>query len=353
MCLYSTVIKNPKYRANKKNGGIIPAYSDIRVTMTPIACGRCMECRKAEARNWRVRMLEDIRHNKNGIMVTLTFSDESIKELIKATKEKYGQGIIGYELDNAVATMAMRRFNERWRKEHKKAVRHWTVTELGHNGTENIHLHGIIWTDKGGEEIKKHWKYGYVEYGQYVNEETISYIVKYIHKQDVDHKEYKPKVLTSAGIGKAYIERIDAEGNKYKESETKEYYRNRSGRKEALPKYWKNKIYSEEEREKLWIEKMDKNERWINGIKVDISNGEEEYYKILENAREKNERLGYQTNKIDWSRKKYEEERRTILQEKRIQRAIESSGGSDGREPESVNNSLRSESAIKPSTKWD
>ena len=43
------------------------------------------------------------------------------------------------------------------------------------------------------------------------------------------------------------------------------------GHKQALPIYWRNKIYSEEEREKLWLQKLDKKERYVNGQKIDIS----------------------------------------------------------------------------------
>ena len=82
-------------------------------------------------------------------------------------------------------------------------IRHWLVTELGHNGTENIHLHGIIWTDLPYSEIDKIWGYGYTWIGDenkggWVNEQTVNYIVKYIHKQDEKHKEYK----ANANIGR-------------------------------------------------------------------------------------------------------------------------------------------------------
>ena len=46
MCLYPKFIDNPRYRKNKKNGGIIPAVSDERVLLVPIGCGKCMECKK-------------------------------------------------------------------------------------------------------------------------------------------------------------------------------------------------------------------------------------------------------------------------------------------------------------------
>lgn len=321
MCLYPKLIQNRKYIKNKKNGGVIPAIRDNRVTAVPIGCGKCIECRKQKSREWQVRLLEDIRHNKNGIFVTLTFSNESITEIIKEIDlETYR----GYELDNKIAKIAVRRMCERWRKEHKKSVRHWLVTELGHNGTENIHLHGIIWTDEGMKQIKKHWKYGYVyprteteERHNYVSERTINYITKYISKQDDKHKEYKSVILTSAGIGRGYIEREDSKINKYKLNGTKETYTTRTGHEISMPIYWRNKLYNDDEREKLWLEKLDKGERWICGEKIDIKQGEEEYYELLEYYRKKNERLGYGNNTQDWNRKKYEEERREMMMRKR------------------------------------
>jgi len=204
MCLYPKLIKNRKYTKNDKNGGVIPPILDKRVLAVPIGCGRCMECRKQKAREWQVRLLEDVRTNKNGKFITLTFSNESIAEINGIIEDRGGKE--GYERDNEIATIAVRRWLERWRKEHKKSLRHWLVTELGHNGTENIHMHGIVWTDKEIKEVTKHWKYGYVWEGKgkekenYVNERTVNYLIKYVTKMDKNHTEYKPKILTSAGL---------------------------------------------------------------------------------------------------------------------------------------------------------
>ena len=54
MCLYPRLIKNPKYKANKKNGGIIPAISDKRVLAVPIGCGKCIECKKRSVENGKL-----------------------------------------------------------------------------------------------------------------------------------------------------------------------------------------------------------------------------------------------------------------------------------------------------------
>lgn len=297
---------------NKKNGGVIPLLTDERTRWVPVGCQKCMECRKQKSREWQVRLLEEVKHEKNGLFVTLTFSNESIKEISKDIK-----GLEGYELDNEIATKGTRRFLERWRKETKKSVKHWLVTELGHNGTENIHMHGIIWS-KDIEKIKKHWKYGYIWKGDYVSERTVNYITKYITKTDQMHKEYKSKILTSPGIGRKYTESKDYGANEYKGEETREYYTTKSGNKMAMPVYWRNKRYTEEEREKLWIEKINKQERYILGQKIDISKSEEHYYKVLNTARNKNKRLGYGNDEINWERKQYENERRKMNMEKRI-----------------------------------
>lgn len=376
MCFYPRLIQNKKYTPNKKNGGYVdyeamlrPEF-DKRVLAVPIGCGKCIECRKQKAKEWQVRLLEDVRHNTNGKFITLTFSNESIKELAKEVTQKktktkiiesyeidengtlqpiykaktwidkngnlrkrYKYKIIteeielkGYETDNAIAKLGVRKFLERWRKDNKKSLRHWFITELGHKGTENIHMHGIVWTDKDVHEIASKWKYGYIWIGEknhgkvknYVNEKTVNYITKYVSKMDFDHKEYKSIILTSSGIGKGYFDRTDWEKNKYKGKETKETYTTRTGHQMSLPIYYRNKIYTDQEREKLWLIKLDQEIRYIGKEQVSIKDGYEEYYKLLEHYRAKNSRLGYGTSTVDWNRKKYEEERRILMQQERI-----------------------------------
>lgn len=343
MCLYPRLIRNAKYIPNKKNGGQVPPVLDERTLTVPVGCGDCMECRKQKAREWQVRLLEDIKTNRNGKFVTLTFSNESIAELhelvmIDETKARYewqhlyemtGQAYkekTPYQIDNLIAIKGMRRFLERWRKEHKKSLRHWMVTELGHKGTENIHLHGIIWTNEPIAKLNKHWQYGFTWSGyrvngvltNYVNEQTISYAIKYVHKMDVHHKYYKSKILTSAGIGGNYVRTANSKLNKFKGEKTNETYMTASGHKISLPIYYRNKIYTEEEKEKLWISKLDKEVRWVGGEKIDTSKNLEEYFKAVEYYREKNRRLGYGDGKIKWKREEYELQRRQLLQQKRI-----------------------------------
>ena len=60
MCFYPNLVKNPKYKANKKNGGIIPPIIDKRVLYVPIGCQKCIECKTKKSNEWRTRLLDDI-----------------------------------------------------------------------------------------------------------------------------------------------------------------------------------------------------------------------------------------------------------------------------------------------------
>lgn len=279
--------------------------NDERVKYVPIGCGKCMECMKKKKREWQVRLLEEIRHDNTGKFITLTFDSKSLEYL--TTKIKYPPENKDI-LDNELATNAVRYFLERWRKDNKKSVKHWFITERGHNGTERIHLHGILFTNKNKEYIEKKWLYGKIFIGNFVNEKTINYIIKYCTKLDKQHKEFIPKILTSAGIGKKYTERPDSNQNKFKDTETKEYYRTKQGHKLALPIYYRNKIYTEDEREKLWLNKLDKEERYVGGERVSVKNGEEEYFKLLKHYRAKNQRLGFGNDKSQWEKKEYQQQ---------------------------------------------
>lgn len=314
MCLYPKLIKNRKYVANKKNKGVIPEAVDKRVLYVPVGCGKCMECRKQKARQWQVRLQEDIRVNKNAKFVTYTFSERELQKLDNEIK-----GLTGYDRDNEICRLAVRRYTERWRKKYGKTLRHWLVTELGHQNTERVHMHGIVWTDEV-KDIKKIWKYGWVWIGDYVSAKTINYIVKYVNKVDEKHKEYNSKIYTSKGIGRNYMERRDVERNKYRAGKTIETYKTRQGVEIALPIYYRNKIYKDDEKEALWLEKLDEGVRYVNGIKVDIKEGEEEYYKLLKQERMRNKRLGYGDDSRNWELKKYENDRRNLKKLERIQK---------------------------------
>lgn len=344
MCLYPRFIRNKKYTITKKNGGIIPSVLDERTLKIPVPCENCMECRKKKAREWMIRLQEDIKTNEGAKFITLTFSNESIKQLYEEVMQESPEywNMKQYELDNLIATRAMRKFNERYRKKYKKALRHWTVTELGHNGTENIHLHGIIWPKCDLDEIEKLWKYGWAwkykivggEKVNYVNAKTINYITKYVQKRDELYKHYKSIILTSPGIGNNYINTYNAKKNKFKNEKTNQIYKTSTGHNMSLPKYWRTKIYNDEERELLWIMSMDKEKQWVCGEEISTKYGMTNLFETRNYYRKKNRRLGYGSYHKDEDRLAWEENRRAEKFKLRIQNA-------ENREIQNTNTCLR------------
>ena len=165
---------NRRFMPSKKNGYNPPVCTDERLRYINIECGECYECRKKKAREWKIRMSEEMRHNPSAIFFTGTFTDERIKQLC----EKYD---INKENVNEIATKEVRLFLERIRQtnKEKKSVKHWIVTEKGHTNTRRIHIHGIFWAkNKAGLSylLNKLWAAGYSYQGKYVNDRTVNLI---------------------------------------------------------------------------------------------------------------------------------------------------------------------------------
>lgn len=290
-------MKNPRYTINKKNKGIVPIPRDKRLRYIKTACGWCKECRAKIARDWLIRLTEEIKTNKNAKFVSLSLSVESIIELEKDMYATEYRGISEYkgETDvNLLASFAIRRWTERYRKKHKKAPRHFLITELGHKNSERIHLHGLIWAKE--EDIKNSWKYGNVDIGEWVDGRTINYITKYITKIDEVHEGYKQAIFTSKGMGKEYIEK-NRTWHKFNGKETRTKYKLKDGREIELPRYYKEKLWNEDEREILYLKTLDENIISLGGEKIKNNISLEEFNQKLKSVRENNKRAGYGNNK--------------------------------------------------------
>lgn len=266
MCLYPSIIENPKYaKSNKNSNGV----KDRRLRWIQIPCGYCEECRRAKANEWRVRLMEEIKSNpKNIIFATLTFSEESLKKLRYDEKEP-----------NKAPQKAISLFRKRWWKKYKTPLKHWLITELGHDNTKRIHLHGIIWTELTEEQFEKEWGYGWTFFGYEISERTINYIVKYVTKKDEGNPEFNGKIFTSKGIGKDYINKNSLKKHRYQDRFTEETYRAASGIKIALPTYYRKKLWTDQERESLRLIKEEQQVKYYNKtpIKVETIEQYKEY----------------------------------------------------------------------------
>ena len=93
-------------------------------------------------------------------------------------------------------------------------------------------MHGFIWTDE--KDSLKYWQNGYTYEGEYMSVNAITYTTKYMMKVNPREPEYVPKILSSAGIGKDWINSVNAKRAKYVPRETKEEYITNQGQERGL-----------------------------------------------------------------------------------------------------------------------
>lgn len=285
MCIYTTKILNKRFLPTKKNWWRPPVCPDERLRYVEVECGYCHECLQKKGREWRIRNYEQLKETPTAVFFTGTFTDERIEYLSK----KYN---IDKKDVNKIATKEVRLFLERIRKYNNgKSVKHWIVTEKGHTSTRRIHIHGIFYGENEHTKqsltwlLRNQWKAGYCYNGKYVNERTINYVSKYLTKLDEVNKDYHGIVLCSKGLGKGYVER-NRERFEWKEENTKTYYHTSKGTNIALPRYYKEKAFTEEQRQLLWIYRENSGEKYVNGFKVIVKNEENlNYYNKLKEQR--------------------------------------------------------------------
>jgi hypothetical protein len=77
-----------------------------------------------------------------------------------------------------------------------------------------------------------------------------------------------------------------------------------------MPTYFRNKLWTDKEREQLWLQKLNKQTRYVRGEKIDISTmeGEREYDQALKYRQDENVALGYPAK--PWNLKKYKKSRK-------------------------------------------
>lgn len=302
MCLNPRIIYNKHYLPNKQNGGNVPKPTDKRQLYVAVGCGKCRECRKKRGREWLVRLQEELKRSKTATFVTLTFSDKSLAELKEITKS---------DNDTDIYILAVRRFLERYRKATGKSIKHFLINEYGQDYSERLHIHGILF-NANLEVVEKTWQYGIADFGYKVDEQTIRYVTKYIFKPDENRPEWISTILCSKGIGRRYID-LMKENHEFKGKRTNETYRLPSGTKVGLPMYYRRNIWNEEERAKLWTQILDKEERWVNGIRIDVKSQEDwnRYYRLVAQAKVEEKALGYKYD-LEWDEEKYEKRRKKL-----------------------------------------
>ena len=106
-------------------------------------------------------------------------------------------------------------------------------------------------------------------------------------KKDEDNPDYISIVLCSKGLGANYAKENQLK-HRWNKEKTIITYKARNGADMPLPRYYKTQLYTEDQRQLLWLYAEDKGVKWVKGFEVQGANGvNKDYYEAL--VKQKNE----------------------------------------------------------------
>lgn len=210
----------------------------------PVACGKCPECLARRASGWSFRLMQEEKRSTSAHFITLTY-DTTYVPISK-------NGFMSLNRRD------VQLFIKRLRKQHDTKLKYYAVGEYG-GITSRPHYHLILF-NADISKIQPAWQRGSVHYGT-VNGATVGYTLKYMskpkripmHRNDDRVQEFG---LMSKGLGENYITQKMVKWHK-KDLANRMYVNIEDGKKIAMPRYYKDKIYHEQERKAIayWAKK--------------------------------------------------------------------------------------------------
>lgn len=238
MCVLPVTIRNPKQ---------VMTAEDFKFIKVP--CGKCPECVKRKASNWFFRLSQELKVSTSAVFLTLTYSDEHLprsfngfptleKKDFQKFLKKLRRRLDALDVDHKIRYFACGEYGARFHRPHYHAI----MFNLPKPMSERSELIEVIWS-KGRTQIDP------------VNDGSIKYVVGYVHKpfvpleghEDIDDREPHFQLM-SKGLGKNFL--TDAQV-KYQKSKLNPYLVVQDGQKMAMPRYYKDKIFSDKEKEIL------------------------------------------------------------------------------------------------------
>lgn len=213
-----------------------------------LPCGKCPGCMKRRSSGWSFRLVKEGERAETALFVTLTYNTK----YVPLTKSGY------MSLNKRHIQLYMKRL----RKLSDKKLKYYVCGEYG-SKRSRPHYHMIIF-NADPEKVEHAWSQykagvGFIPFGDIfigeVNEASIGYTLKYMqkpgkipmHKNDDRVKEFS---LMSKGLGANYITDNMSQWHK-NDLLNRMYVPIKDGKKIAMPRYYKDKIYSETQKLKI------------------------------------------------------------------------------------------------------
>lgn len=234
---------------------IQPYYAQYKGNLTPFPCGRCPPCRKRRTDGWVFRMMQEERRHFHSHFVTLTYDPEHVpispNGYMTLTRGRVKVG--GRWKDLCCFTKFMKRL--------RKLVPKGTILKYyycGEYGTVNKrpHWHAIIFGCPDDRLYAKAWSLDGVQFGRVdvgtVTGDSIAYTTAYACSSDFQKWHARDDRVPefsgmSKGLGRNYVtEQIK---RYHREDLNRNYCVKDGGSRVALPRYYRNLIYDEDDRE--------------------------------------------------------------------------------------------------------
>ena len=222
---------------------ITPFYkkNDEKYRNIPFPCGKCPNCMRRRTSGWSFRLVKEGERSNSALFVTLTYNPEHIP----LTKNGY------MTLDKTHLQLYFKRLRKENKKYTNEKISYYAVGEYGSKNTRP-HYH-VIFFNAHPLAIEKTWKVNNVDIGSIfigsVSDASIGYTLKYmtkeskipIHQNDDRKKEFS---LMSKGLGANYLTEQMVKWHK-SDLQKRMYVPLKDGKKIAMPRYYKDKIYTE------------------------------------------------------------------------------------------------------------
>lgn len=206
-----------------------------------VPCGKCNFCLENRRNDWCFRLGVELKNSVTAYFITLTYNDDTVPIS-----------------DQGVKTLSKRDLQLFFKKLRKKQsqvsslkLRYFMAGEYGPE-TQRPHYHAILFNlDVPYEFLQLSWSNGFCHAGT-VTGGSIRYVTKYIiNRYDHDYTGREPPFLLMSrkpGIGYSYAQTH----YHYHKSALRNYTRT-NGFFGRLPRYYKEKIFSQFERSRIAI----------------------------------------------------------------------------------------------------
>lgn len=236
-----------------------------------VPCGRCSYCKLRRKKDWTFRMLQEDKRSFNSAFVTLTYDTQYVPITSNGFMTLDNPNILKPE-DQVIIKRGINKGKIKCRQDHiTQFLKQFRALETrSHNYPEDFpkmkyylcaeygeeyarpHYHLVIFNLYDHRNLGKAWKYGQIHIGESVTGASIAYTAGYMDKlkRIPEHsKDYRRKEFSrmSRGIGDNYTTKQMKEWHKL-DIVNNNYVSLGGGIKQAMPRYYYKKIYTDAEK---------------------------------------------------------------------------------------------------------